>query len=69
MRTGPKKPLTIPLDQVLRLLHLLEQLSVANDTRRIPDLAARLVEARDDPHDRALSHVSEVCDLLEGLSS
>ena len=60
---------TVSLNLYLRFLHFLEQLRVADDPRSVADLATRLVEAGDDPDDRALSHVSEVCDLLEGLSS
>lgn len=58
---------TVSLDEGLRLLHLLEELCVSNNARRVPDLATRFVEARDAAHNRALRHVGEVGDVAERL--
>lgn len=59
--------LTIALDERLRLLHLLEQLGVTNDTRGIAHFAARLVQTRDDAHDRALGNICQVGNVAERL--
>lgn len=61
--------LTVAFDEGLCCLHLLEQVRVTDDARRISHFTTRLVEAGDDAHDTALGHVGQVCDLREGLLS
>lgn len=56
----------IPLDQLLRLLHLRVQRRVAHQLGRILDLATRLVQPRDGAHNRPLHHVRQVRDAVEG---
>lgn len=64
-----KEELTISFDQHLSLLHLLEQVSVANDAGSISYFATAFVQARDDTHDGSFLHVCECGYPLERLQN
>jgi hypothetical protein len=55
----------LPFDQFLARPHLLEQRRVANDPRGVLDLAARLVQSRNDAHNRAFHDIRQICDAVE----
>lgn len=55
----------VPFNQLLTRPHFLEQRRVANDSSRVLDLAACLVQARDDADYRALHHVRQIRDAVE----
>lgn len=55
----------VPFNQLLTRPHFLEQRRVANDSSRVLDLAARLVQPRDDADYRALHHVRQIRDAVE----
>lgn len=59
----------IPLDECLRLFHLVEEVGITNDSGGVADFATCLVETRDDAHNGALGDIGDLCDLLEGLMS
>jgi len=59
----------VPTDELARGLHLLIERCVADDARRIADLAAGLVETRDGADDGALLHLGQFGDLRKGLSA
>lgn len=59
----------VPPDLALRVLHLLEQASVADDSGSVADLLAGLVETRDDANDGSLLDVGKLRDLLERLAT
>lgn len=55
----------VPFNQFLASAHLLEQCGIADDPRRVLDLAARLIQTRNDPHDCAFHDIRQVCDAVE----
>lgn len=58
---------TVSFDFNLRFFHLLEQFGVTNHSRGIPDLAAGLIQACDDPDDGSFCHVGQQGNLVEWL--
>ena len=60
--------LTVSFDLHLCFFHFLEQLCVSDDTSRVPHFPTRLVQTRDNPHDRTLRDIRQFSDLLERLS-
>lgn len=55
----------VPFDQFLASPHLLEQRGVSYDSRRIFNLAARLIQTRNDPHYRTLHDIRQVCNAVK----
>ena len=66
MHVCPKhKEQNVPFDKFLASPHFLEQRGITYDSRRVLDLAARLIQTRNDPHNRALHDIRQVCNAVE----
>lgn len=59
----------IPLYQLLRRLHLGEELRISNNSSGILDLPTSLIQSSDHTNNGALQHVREISDTIEGHSS
>lgn len=57
----------IPPNERLRLFHLVEQLGITNDPRRVPDFPTRLVQTSDDAYNSTFLNIGDLRDLLERL--
>jgi hypothetical protein len=55
----------ISADQLPCLVHLLIQARISDQPRRTHDFPTRLVQPRDNPHDRAFHHVRQIRDAVE----
>ena len=55
----------VPFDDRARLVHFLLQHRIANHPRRVPNVAAGLVEPDNAPDDGALLHVGEIGNLCK----
>ena len=64
-QTGGKD--NVAPDQCLGFFHLFEQFRITDDSRRIPDLSARLVEPGDAADNGSFGDIGKVGDLLERL--
>lgn len=55
----------VPFNHLLASLHLQKQNRIANDTRRILNLSTRLIQPRNDPHNRSLHNIRQISDAIE----
>jgi hypothetical protein len=55
----------VPFDEFLAGPHFLEQGWVADDSCCVLDLAARLIQTRNHPHDGAFHDIRQVCNAVE----